>query len=321
MKQNLKLKNFPISFFAPVLGFAGFALALQKLEGLFPVIPNYISLSFLSLTVLLFITVFIIYTVKFIVFPKDIIKEYNHPVKINFFPLISKILLVLSVAFLSVDMTVSKYLWVIGLIINTFFTFSILGEWISKEHFKIHHMSPAWFIPVVGNLIIPIAGVQHFSPEISWFFFSVGVVWMFILTTIVLYRLILHEPLQKKLVPTLFILFAAPAIAFIAYMKLTDSFDAFAHILYYFALFLFFLILSQWKLFRKIKFFLSWWAYTFPLAAMALGTVQFYHTTQITGFKYLVVMIVLMLALFISKLLFHTIKAISKKEICIEEDE
>jgi tellurite resistance protein len=231
MKNCLRLRNFPISFFAPVLGFAGFSLALQKIELMF-FISNMWSLSLLIITIILFVIILIAYLLKFLVFYSEVVKEYQHPIKINFFPLISKILLVLSVVFLSINMIASKWLWIIGVIINTIFTLSILGEWISKEHFRIEHISPAWFIPVVGNLIVPIAGMQHFPAEISWFFFSIGITWMFILTTIVLYRLIFHEPLAKKLVPTFFILFAAPAIAFIAYYKLTNSFDAFAHILF-----------------------------------------------------------------------------------------
>lgn len=320
MNKKRNIKEFPISFFAPVLGFAGFALALQKLSTLFPNISPILSLIFLGITIILFMSIGIVYIVKWIRFPKEVSKEYNHPIKINFFPLIAKILLVLSVTFLSLDLSISKYLWIAGVVLNTLFCFAILGEWISKEHFRIHHISPAWFIPVVGNLIVPIAGVQHFSIEISWFFFSVGIVWMFILTTIVLYRLIFHDPLPKKLLPTLFILFAAPAIAFIAYMKLTGSFDAFAHILYYFALFLLFLIGSQWRLFRKIKFYLSWWAYTFPLAAMSLGTVQFYHASGIEFFRYGVLGVVLVLALFIGVLCMETFKSIANHEVCIEEE-
>ena len=318
MKNCLSLKNFPISFFAPVLGLAGFSLALQKTQSTFS-IPDWVSLLILAVTIFLFLIVIGFYGLKLLVFKDEVRKEYQHPIKINFFPLISKILLVLSVVFLSLDLTTSKWFWIIGVIINTIFSISILGEWISKEHFNIEHMSPAWFIPVVGNLIIPIAGIQHFPPEISWFFFSAGVTWMFILTTIVLYRLIFHGPMAEKLVPTFFILFAAPAIAFIAYYKLTNSFDAFAHILYYFSTFLFILIAAQWRLFMKIKFYMSWWAYTFPLAAFTLATILMFHITEIYFFKVFTGAVLAILTIFVGILGYLTIKAIGNRRICIEE--
>ncbi len=42
--------------------------------------------------------------------------------------------------------------------------------WLRHENFKIHHIIPTWFIPIVGCIIIPIAGIIHFSAELSWFF-------------------------------------------------------------------------------------------------------------------------------------------------------
>lgn len=318
MRNSLRLKNFPISFFAPILGLAGFSLALQRSQSLL-YLPNWVMTTMVTFTIILFVIILGFYGMKFILFRNEVITEYRHPIKINFFPLISKILLVLSIVFLSLDITTSKWLWIFGVVINTIFSISILGEWISKEHFKIEHMSPSWFIPVVGNLIIPIAGIVHFQPEISWAFFSAGITWMFILTTIIIYRLIFHGRIIEKLVPTFFILFAAPAIAFIAYNKLTNGFDAFAHILYYFATFLFILIASQWKLFTKIKFYLSWWAYTFPLAAYSLATILMLHITGIYLFKILAITIIMILAIFILALSYLTLKAISKKQICLED--
>lgn len=65
---------------------------------------------------------------------------------------------------------------------------------------------------IVGSIIIPIAGVKHGFVELSWFFFSVGLIFWLILLVIVLYRMFFHAPIAEKLMPTLFILFAPPAI-------------------------------------------------------------------------------------------------------------
>ncbi len=319
MTHQLRLKHFPISFFAPVLGFAGFSLALLKTESLVPFLPHTVSLGFIGFTILLYITMLVFYGFKLIMFRQDVIEEYHHPIKINFFPLIAKVPLVLSVAFLQLNMSVSKGLWIAGVVLTLIFGFSIINAWVTHKHFKIHHLSPAWFIPVVGNIIVPIAGVQHAHPEISWFFFTIGTIWMIMLTTIIFYRLIFHDPLPDKLLPTLFILFAAPAIGFIAYNKLTGEFDVFARILYYSALFLFFFIFMQGKNFIKINFFLSWWAYTFPLAAFVLASILMSHVTHYIIFKVIALAALVVLILIIAILLIKTFKAIGRKEICIEE--
>ncbi|MEM0513912.1 hypothetical protein WCN91_00405 [Pseudoalteromonas sp. YIC-827] len=47
---------------------------------------------------------------------------------------------------------------------------------LSINHYRLEHANPSWFIPVVGNIIAPITGAKLGYIEVSWFFFSVGIV-------------------------------------------------------------------------------------------------------------------------------------------------
>jgi tellurite resistance protein len=217
-------------------------------------------------------------------------------------------------------MTLSKYAWWTGVIVQLIFTIIIMTAWIQQTKFELHHMNPSWFIPIVGCIIIPIAGVKHFAPELSWFFFSIGLFWWIILTTIIINRMIFHHPIPDKLLPTLFILFAPPIIGFIALTKLLGGLNVFGNLLYYFGLFLFILILAQYNLFIKIKFYLSWWAYSFPMAALSIGTLLMYHESKLLFFKYASWTIFGMLNLIILILVIKTIIEINNKKICVEEE-
>ncbi len=42
--------------------------------------------------------------------------------------------------------------------------------------------TPAWFIPVIGNLVVPLAGTAHAPVDISWFFFGGGLLYWLALT-------------------------------------------------------------------------------------------------------------------------------------------
>lgn len=139
--------------------------------------------------------------------------------------------------------------------------------------------------------------------------------------TLVINRLIFHNPVPEKLIPTFFILFAPPVIGFIAVTKLMGGLNLFGNLLYYFAVFLFILIMFQIPLFYRIKFFLSWWAYSFPLAALAIGTFLMYHETGYPFFRILSWVLFVLLNLVIMMLIFKTIRAIANREICIEENE
>ena len=315
-----RLKNFPISFLAICLGLIGFTLAWLKAEQILK-FPFSISTYLLYFTLFVMGVVFLIYTSKIIIYPKEVKKEFNHPIKINFYPILAKLFLITSLIYLTVNMSVSKYLWWGGVIIQSIFTIIIMSAWISHAKFELHHINPSWFIPVVGAIIVPIAGVQHFSPELSWFFFSMGLFWWLILTILVFYRIIFHNPIPKKLIPTMFILFAPPIIGFIALTKLLGGLNPFGNMLYYFGLFLFILIMFQVKMFIKLKFNLPWWAYSFPLDALAIGTLLMYAESGLIFFKIASWAIFVFLNLVIILLVVKTIIAIKNKELCIEEND
>lgn len=319
MKKECRIKHFPVSFFSMILGMAGFTIAFQKAEQILQM-PIHLSWYILMITILFFIIIALVYLTKMIRFKEDVKNEFNHPIKLSFFPTFSISLLLLSIAFLPVNMFISKYLWIFGAIIHFIFTIKIISIWIQHTKFELKHMNPAWFIPAVGNILVPVAGVSHFSPEISWFFFSVGLFFWIALFIIFFNRIIFHNPLPDKLLPTLFILIAPPAVGFISLVKLIGEVNEFSKILYYFGLFIVFLLFAQINLFKKIKFYLSWWAYSFPIAAITIASILMFYETNIEMFKYLSWLFFVILNIIIIVLLVKTTIAISKKEICIEEE-
>jgi tellurite resistance protein len=320
MDNKFKLMHFPISFFSVILGLAGFTIALQKIEEL---LKSTLGLSEYALvfSVLCFLAISIVYLFKILRFPKEVLSEFHHPIKLSFFPTFSISLLLLSIAFLAVNLDISKYLWFSGTIIHFIFTLKIIAIWFHQSKFEIKHLSPAWFIPPVGNILIPIAGIVHISVEISWFFFSIGFFLWIILMVIFFNRIIFHHPMPDKLLPTLFILIAPPAVGFIAFVKLSGEMGVFATMLYYFALFLTLLLFSQAKMFFQLRYYLSWWAYSFPLSAITIASILMFHKTGSQLIQSLAFTFFTILTLLIVFLLFRTVNAMLKNEICISEEE
>jgi tellurite resistance protein len=316
--ESSRLNNFPVSFFSVTMGLSGFTIAAQKVEMLLGV-NNKGSSLLLGLTMVVFIVLIISYFLKIVSYTSEVRKEFFHPVRLNFFPAISISMILISIALLPVSNSISKYLWWTGTIIHLYFTLTILSIWIQHTKFEITHMSPAWFIPVVGNILVPIAGVHHVNIELCWLFFSTGLIFWVILFSIVMNRIIFHAPLAQRMIPTLFIMIAPPAVGFISYIKMTDSLDSSSRLLYYFALFLTMLLLFQAKMFIKLKFFISWWAFSFPLAAMTIATVVMFTKTNVLFFNYLAIGLFTLLSGVVITLTIRTIVAITKKEICVEE--
>jgi tellurite resistance protein len=171
----------------------------------------------------------------------------------------------------------------------------------------------------VGNILVPIAGVEHAPLQVSWFFFSIGLAFWPLLLTMILYRLFFHGPLPERLTPTLFILIAPPAVGFLSYVRLTGGVDAFALLLYHSALFFTLLLLAQLPRFAKVPFFLSWWAYSFPLAAITIATLVLFQHSGEPMFLKLAALLLALATVVITGLFLRTALAVKRREICVQE--
>lgn len=313
-----KLTYFPITFFAMIMGMTGLTLTWQKASHLLN-LPEIISNLLLILTACLFLIVTLTYLLKAVLKTAAVASELNHPTKLSFFPAFSISMILLSVATLTVSAQLSETLWAIGSTLHLSFTLYVLTQWIHHPRFQIAHSTPAWFIPVVGNILIPIAGVEHGYIELSWFFFSIGLLYWIVLKTLLFNRIIFHDPLPEKMLPTLFIFIAPPAVGFISYIKLNGELDNVARILFYAAMFLVLLLFTQLPRFIGIRFYMSWWAYSFPLAASALAAQLMYSLNPHPGFYYLSLLLISIATLVIALLFFRTLLALKRDEICQPE--
>jgi len=317
-KEWCRLKYFNIAFFASIMWFWGLTLATHKLEKVFQTWTNY-SEILLYFTLVYFIIVLIAYLLKVIINFDDVRQDFKHPVKSNFFPWIWKIFLIFSIWFLAINIDLAKYLWAIWVIIQFFFSIVLFRRWILHEQ-DIKTMNPLWFLPIVWNLLAPIAWVPLGFVELSWFFFSIGFVMWVVMFTVIMNRIIFHNPLPWKLMPTLFILVAPGSVVAIAYTVLNNwELSDFSRIVFYFSVFIFIMIISKINVLSKLRFFMSWWAYSFPMAVLTNATLMYYTLTWNVCISYLAIFFYIILILLILWLFYRTIIWMKRKELCIEE--
>jgi tellurite resistance protein len=313
-----RLQHFPAAFFAMVMGLAGLTIGWEKAQSILgadlPFVPWLIGA-----VTLLFAGLLLIYAAKLVLHPDAVRAELRHPVRINFMPTMAISLLLLAIVYLQPAPRVSHWLWIAGAALQFGFTLFVVNAWMHHEHFKVQHMNPAWFIPAVGNVLVPVAGVPLGYELVSWFFFSIGILLWPVLLTIVFYRVLFHQPLPERLMPTLFILVAPPAVGFIAHVQLTGAVDVFGRVLYFSALFFTVLLATQVLRFLRIRFYLSWWAYSFPLAAISIASMVMAQQSGLAGFLYLGFGLLTMLSGIVVLLLAQTIRAVRERGICLPE--
>jgi len=314
------LQHMPIQLFAIIMGLSGFAIMFAKAYHIINM-PYSIYATILLIDTLLFLVIFTAYMFKIVLYLDDVKKEFNHTIKSSFMATISISFLLLSIAYYDFAPTVSILLWYIGTPLQLLFTLIIIRYWIHND-LKIVHSNPAWFIPIVGNMLVPIIGVESAPIYVSLFFFSLGLFFWIVLFTIMMNRLIFHNQLAKKLIPTFFIFIAPPAVGFVSYFRISSgSVDMFSMFLYFIALFTLTLLLFMIKMYDTKQFFISWWAYTFPLASVAIATLMMemvFHN-GITYFASIV--LIALTTLVVAFVTYKTIEACRAQTICISEEE
>lgn len=316
--QTARLAYFPITLFGAIMGYSGLSLSFIKAHELIG-ISALLYQGLTILTTLFFILITLVYLTKAFKYPEAVRKDLNHPITLHFFPTFSISLVLLSILYKNSMPEMASLLWHLGATIQFGLLLYIMNNWIHHEKWQVTDMNPAWFIPVVGNILIPLGAPDFAHIELGWFFFSIGLIFWLILKSIVMYRLFFHPPLVKLLEPTLFILIAPPAVGFISYMTLTGNqgVDDFARVLYYIALFLTLLLLSQVKRFLRVPFALSWWAYSFPLAAITMASFIMYQHLKFDFYAYLAGFFLSLLSALVLHLTIKTIMAIKNKKLCI----
>ncbi|MDN4478912.1 SLAC1 anion channel family protein [Demequina sp. SYSU T00039] len=270
------LAHLPVGVFAIAMGVGGTAVGWHRAVETFDLgVAVGQALAWAGLAVLA--VALAAYGAKVIRHPRAALAEWTHPVKAAFVATIPISMMVLAIAFLPMSEPLSAGLWWTGAGLQAIATVLIMRTWIADARIETIHVHPAWFIPVVGNLVAPLAGVAHAPAEINWYFFGIGSVFWLGLLPIVLQRLFVAGVIPPRLAPTLAILVAPPAVAALSWVRLGGAWtDPLAMMLLGVVIFQLALLAAQANALRRVPFAVSAWAYTFPLAAAASALLAAY---------------------------------------------
>jgi tellurite resistance protein len=267
----------PVGLFGAVMGLTGLSLAWRLAHRSFGA-PAAIGQGIGALALITFVVLTVAYGIKAVAGFHTVRAEFAHPVAGNLFgtPLISLLLLPLLLA--DISLPLARLSWVMGAAGMTLFAWTIVMRWLSVRHTPAQ-VAPAWIVPVVGMLDIPVA-----APVLQWdglhgvmvFGLAVGLFFALPLLSMLLARLVTEEALPAALQPSLLILLAPFAVGFSAYLATFGRVDAFAQGLVMIMLFLLPVLLGRLVHLPVCSpFRVSWWAGSFPLAAAAVAVLRY----------------------------------------------
>lgn len=268
-----RLHYLPVSLFGAVMGLTGLSVAWRLATQRFAA-PAWIADAIAVLAVATFLVLGVAYAIKLVASPRAALAEWQHPVAGNLFGTFFISLLLLPVLLAPHALPLARGLWILGALGMLAFGWYRVDRWISSPQ-QVAHATPAWVVPVVGMLDIPIAapvlGLPQLHP-VMVLGLAVGLFFAIPIFTLVFARLIFEAPMPPALQPTLLILIAPFAVGGSAYVAVTGQVDLFAEALYLVTLFLLAVLGARLRdLLRCCPFKVSWWAVSFPLAATAIS--------------------------------------------------
>ena len=269
------VRNLPVNLFASVMGLSGLALAWRLAHSSLGA-PALIGEAIGAFAVGIFLLLAGGYLAKLAKHPEAVQAEFQHPVSGNFFGTIAISLLLLSAVVGPYSATAARALWSVG-VLATFVLCYVVVSRLLKGQVDASHAVPAWIIPCVATLDIPVTGAQMpmaWVAEVNLLAGAVGAVLALVLFALIVNRLVHRDPLAPGMTPSLMILVAPFAVGCLAYSNIVGGMDRFGALLFYFALFMFAVVAP--KVFRpSVPFSAGWWAISFPMAALANAALKY----------------------------------------------
>ena len=273
--RKSSVRNLPVNLFASVMGLSGLALAWRLAHDRFGA-PAFVGEAIGAFALGVFVLVALGYLTKLAKHPQAVRTEFHHPVAGNFFGTIAISVLLLSAVVEPYSAPAAQAVWSAGVLATFALSFVAVSR-LLKGQVDASHAMPAWLIPGVATLDIPVTGAHMpmaWAAEVNLFAGAVGAVLALVLFAMIVSRLVHRDPLAPALAPSLMILVAPFAVGFLAYVNIVGGIDRFAALLLYFALFMFAVVAP--KVFRRgIGFSAAWWAIGFPMAALVNAALKY----------------------------------------------
>lgn len=269
------LKFLHPGWFTPVMGLAGLALAWHAAT---PVLGDWATGAALAIGALacaVLLAVLVASALRWHRHPEAVAEDLRHPVRHAFIAALPVSLLLVATWLQSMALAqpLAHALWWVGSLGQLTVTVWALGKWLAPTTAHApdaqslwNGVTPVLYIPVVGNVVAPLAGVGFEHAMWSAVHFGIGVFFWPVVFTLLVARRLAHGPIPPRLHPTWFISLAPAAVVGLSVLRFGWP-PGVAAAVWGVGLFMLAWVGTQARRFFAQPFGLPFWAVSFPLAA------------------------------------------------------
>lgn len=312
----------PLKFLAPgwfsiVMGLCGLALAWHRAVPLMGEAAGAGALVLAALAGLAALVLTVATLLRMQRYPKAVSEDFRHPVRHVFVAAmpIALLLLATATATLFDAGPVARALWLIGAAWQFGVTVWVLSRWLdpsvggNKPGATFWPgVTPALILPVVGNVLAPLAGVALGYPGWSAAQFGLGLLFWPLIVLLLVTRIGVAGLWPERLLVTNFITVAPPSVVGLAALQMGAS-EVMAWMAW--GIGLFFVAWSASTLRRALSqpFGIQFWAMSFPLAAFSALTLRLAQWSP-PWFQALAMMVLALASLVVAALVLATYKGL-----------
>ena len=255
------IKSLPIPISGLILALLSLGNLLQDINPTLRYLFGTIGIIFLILIVL-----------KVIIYPQSIRDDFKNPIIVSSSGTFSMSLMILSTYVMQYVPSIAYAIWIIGIALHIsliiYFTYHFI-----IRNFDISMVYPTWWIVFVGITMAAITAHFHGIHETDFIFFLIGFIGMLASTPIVFYREFVYKKIPDANKPLTCIFTALFSILIVGYLNSAEIIsNEFVIALYAISCIMYVFAFCKLIAFRKLEFYPSFSAFTFPFVISALAT-------------------------------------------------
>lgn len=272
----MSVRQVPIGMYGAVMGLTGLGLSARAAASVLPGYvraPAYLTEPWVALGVLAFLVLVPLYAAKVVRHPGAVREEFTNPLQLGFCGALPVGMFLVGGGLAPYWEGAAHAIWIAGAVLLVSFQVWMLYRWLSGG-IALEQVNAGWLIVMVGGIVAPGPGIALGHVEASRFLFGISAASAPLLSAILLFRAMIGAPLPERLRPSWFILLVPPSLIYANGVALFPLFVPLEN-LYFLGLVLCAALLVYARGFLRWPFSPAWWAFTFPLDALAYAAARY----------------------------------------------